>query len=74
MKEVVQSIIQKYAGGSYHWRKGTRVEHPEHGLVEITGGCYCDPTYGRVSNWWYWRKVNSDGSLGKKQYSGYGWA
>ena len=27
---------------------------------------------GRLSNFWYWRRVDKDGSLNKKTFSGYG--
>ena len=43
--------------------------------VYITSGCYLDPTYGRVSNFWGWRKVIVNKSckidLGPQE-SGYG--
>lgn len=73
MKEIVQDIIKSHAGSAFHWRVGTRVEHPRDGLVEITSGYYLDPTYGRVSNFWTWRKVREDGTLGSHHYHGYGW-
>lgn len=37
----------------------------------IHSGCWRDPTYGRLSNWWTWSPVMLDGSLGEK-VSGYG--
>lgn len=36
---------------------GKRYLHPEYGLIEITGGCYRDPVYGRISNFWDWTVV-----------------
>ncbi len=51
---------------------GAIVDHPDGYKVKIIDGCYLDPTYGRVSNWWTWKQVKQDGSLGKKA-SGYGW-
>jgi hypothetical protein len=39
-------------------------------LIYIVGGFYLDPVYGRVSNFWYWRRVFTDGRL-SKVYSGY---
>lgn len=51
---------------------GKVVVHPEHGKVVITSGCYWDPTYGRLSNWWSWKKVLAK-RIGKRTYSGYGW-
>jgi hypothetical protein len=47
------------------------VEHPEHGLVEITAGQYWG-TYG-LNNFWYWQKVLEDGSLDPEEHHGYGW-
>ena len=35
-------------------------------------GCFLDPVYGRVSNFWYWNEVRADGSLGPSE-CGYGW-
>lgn len=40
-------------------------------MVYIHSGCFLDPVYGRVSNFWEWSEVFSDGSLGEKQ-NGYG--
>lgn len=39
--------------------------------VYIESGCYLDSTYGRVSNFWYWKRVLKDGSLAKTEH-GYG--
>lgn len=39
--------------------------------VYIESGCYLDSTFGRVSNYWTWRRVLEDGSLSESQ-SGYG--
>lgn len=51
---------------------GKDVKHPDGYMVRVVDGCYLDPTYGRVSNWWTWRRIKADGSLGRK-VSGYGW-
>jgi hypothetical protein len=51
---------------------GSTVQHPDGYPVKILQGCYFDPVYGRVSNWWTWQRINADGSMGKKT-SGYGW-
>ena len=76
-------VRQKNEEGSPGWKVGTRVIY-QHGnslydypelkgkLVEITGGSYLGG-YGRVSNFWYWRKVLKNGKLSKKEYHGYGW-
>jgi len=39
--------------------------------VYILDGYYLDPIYQRLSNFWQWRKVNEDGTLGEKE-NGYG--
>lgn len=46
---------------------GGRYLHPEDGEIEILSGCYRDPVYGRVSNWWDWKVLSS----GEKR-GGYG--
>lgn len=51
---------------------GKTVKHPDGRTVKIVSGCYLDPVYGRVSNWWTWRPVADDGTLGAEE-SGYGW-
>ena len=38
--------------------------------VYITQGQYLED--GRVSNFWYWRRIQSDGSLSVNEESGYG--
>ena len=50
---------------------GDRVPHPDGRLVEITGGQWWG-THG-LSNYWYWKPVLSDGTLGEQE-SGYGWS
>ena len=51
---------------------GKTVRHPDGRRVKIISGCFLDPVYGRVSNWWTWRPLLKRGGLGKKE-SGYGW-
>ncbi len=53
-------------------RVGATVKHPDGRKVKIIEGCFLDPVYGRVSNFWYWCEVKADGTLGKKE-CGYGW-
>jgi len=38
--------------------------HPKHGLIYITSGSY--ESNGRISNFWHWKEVNPDGTLGKE--------
>ena len=51
---------------------GKTVMHPDGRMVKIISGCYLDPVYGRVTNWWTWQPVAEDGSLGPNE-RGYGW-
>jgi hypothetical protein len=58
--------------GKAPFKIGDRVKHWRYNYyVEIVGGKYWG-TYG-ISNFWYWKKVMSDGTLSKKTYNGYGW-
>lgn len=50
---------------------GKIVEHPEHGKVLIIAGSFMG-AYGRISNFWRWRKVDSDGNATGDIMSGYG--
>jgi hypothetical protein len=52
---------------------GKRLMHPDGYLVEVTSGCYLDPVYHRVTNFWYWKRVNADDSLSTEEECGYGW-
>lgn len=51
---------------------GKIVRHPKGYRVKIISGQFLDPTYGRVSNWWTWKRVRKGGKLGRA-VSGYGW-
>ena len=71
LKQVVRQINLELAQQST-MHVGATVQHPDGRMVQITGGCYLDPKYGRVSNRWTWREVLPSGQLGKEE-SGYGW-
>lgn len=49
---------------------GAELQHPDGRMVQVVGGYRW--TYGVFSNWWTWREVCVDGSLGEEE-SGYGW-
>jgi hypothetical protein len=51
---------------------GATIKHPDGRTVKIISGCFLDPIYHRVSNWWTWQEVLEDGKLGEEE-SGYGW-
>lgn len=50
---------------------GKTVKHPDGRTVKIVGGQYWG-THG-LSNFWTWKEVRADGSLGPRE-SGYGWS
>lgn len=51
---------------------GKTLKHPDGRTVKIKSGCYKDPNFGRISNFWTWNEVLKDGSLGPDEH-GYGW-
>lgn len=67
--EFGKGITESVCGGS-PFEIGDVVNHPSGRKVKIVDGRYWG-THG-LSNFWYWREVNADGSLGKKEH-GYGW-
>lgn len=68
---IARGINQELAAAS-SMKIGAVIVHPDGYKVKVISGCYLDPTYGRVSNWWTWSRVNEDGTLGSTE-SGYGW-
>jgi len=40
--------------------------------VLITNGCYLDSLYGRLCNFWHWRRILPDGKISKVDEYGYG--
>lgn len=71
--ETVRGLLQKYAGPSFHWKRGDVVRHPNGRDIRIDDGCYLDPTYGRVSNFWYWTFLDAEGKPTLEKGHGYGW-
>lgn len=49
---------------------GKTLKHPDGRTVKITSGQYL--SNGRVSNFWHWREIREDGTLGPDE-NGYGW-
>ena len=70
---IVLSLDEKYGSNSRKWKHGDFVEHPDGYMVRIVSGYYRDPTYDRISNFWYWNRVYKTGRITKKEYHGYGW-
>jgi hypothetical protein len=52
---------------------GKITKHPDGRTVKIKSGCFRDPIFNRVSNWWTWNEIFPDGSFGPDE-SGYGWS
>lgn len=71
MRAVVSSIMNDIYPVSRRLRVGLVTQHPDGRTVKVMSGCFLDPIYGRLSNWWTWREVEGDG-LGPEE-SGYGW-
>lgn len=71
LQAIADGINQELAAAS-SMKIGATIKHPDGRLVQVTSGCFLDPVYHRVSNWWTWRPVSSDGTLGPPE-SGYGW-
>ncbi len=65
VKELTEEVF-----GQSSMRIGATIRHPKGYLVKVIDGQYWG-TYG-VSNFWSWRRVKPDGSLGKL-VQGYGW-
>lgn len=66
--DTARGLTLKYGGGCARWKVGDTVRHPHGYDVTLTSGCYLDPTYGRLSNFWHWVRVDT-GAPGH----GYGW-
>ncbi len=64
----VRDIIEKHFKSSME--VGKTLQHPDGRKVLVIDGRFWGE-HG-VSNFWYWREVREDGSLGPKE-SGYGW-
>ena len=53
-----------------HMEVGAELQHPDGRMVRVVSGCRWSD--GGLSNWWVWREVRADGTLGDEE-SGYGW-
>lgn len=70
LTRLARDITDKYF--PCHMQIGKVIKHPKGYNVKVISGCFRDPTYGRISNWWTWQRVYKSGKLGPEQ-SGYGW-
>lgn len=71
LDSIARSINEEFASTS-KMKVGKILKHPDGRTVKIKSGYFLDPVYGRVSNFWHWNEVRSDGTLGKEE-CGYGW-
>ncbi|MCK9187220.1 MAG: hypothetical protein PHS16_00665 [Candidatus Colwellbacteria bacterium] len=69
IREECRELTRKILGGP-RLEVGQAVTHPSGRKVKITRGNDC--CNGRVSNFFYWREILSDGELGPEE-CGYGW-
>lgn len=68
LDQIAQDITCKYFGNSLAVGKYFLFEGKP---IKIIKGFFLDPVHHRLSNYWTWQEILSDGSLGEKQ-SGYG--
>lgn len=67
----VKKLLEE-ASNEEHLSIGMITINPENNMkVKIIDGQYWGE-FG-VSNFWVWKEVLADGSLGEVEYSGYGW-
>lgn len=69
VQQWVKDIVEKVHGPS-QMQVGKVMQHPDGRTVKITEGQYWGE-HG-LSNFWYWREVKPDGTLGGVEH-GYGW-
>jgi len=70
IRQFVKEMVEEVSPFS-KVKVGDQLIHPSGRKVQITSGQFWG-TRG-VSNFWYWREVLEDGSLGPEEH-GYGWA
>jgi len=64
VKELVDDVVPGLM------QVGAELQHPDGRMVMVVAGCRW--TAGGFSNWWVWREVRADGTLGDME-CGYGW-
>ena len=75
LRAVARRITQEHFGNDL--RVGGCFLHRPDGKgdgypIMITGGCFLDSVYGRLSNHWSWKRILPSGKLSAKEESGYG--
>jgi hypothetical protein len=70
LQTIANQINQGFAD-SCNMKIGKIINHPDGYKVKVISGQFL--SNGRVSNFWYWKKVLKNGKLTKKEYCGYGW-
>ena len=69
LSKIAQEMNQELASKS-SMKIGENILHPDGRTVRVKSGTFLSG--GRVSNFWTWNEVKSNGSLGPDE-SGYGW-
>lgn len=72
LERVAQNVMAEVYPEEQRLRVGLVTKHPDGRTVRIMSGCFLDPVYNRMSNWWTWREVKGE-ELGPEE-SGYGWS
>lgn len=70
LQQIANQINQEIAD-ECQMKVGKVLQHPDGYKVKITAGQFL--SNGRISNFWYWKRVLKNGKLSKKEYHGYGW-
>ena len=70
-KQKVSGLVKRVVSPAA-FQIGKVYEHPKHGPVYLESGYYLDPTYGRVSNFWNFKKIRADGTMSRKTFGEYG--
>jgi hypothetical protein len=65
-----KNMVEDVMGGA-PFAIGDVVQHPDGYEVKITDGAYWG--HRGLSNFWYWKRVNDDGTLSETTEHGYGW-
>ncbi len=68
LKAIASDIVAKHFTSTME--VGAVCQHPDGYPIKVVSGKLL--SNGRFSNFWYWRRVLDDGTLGEVE-SGYGW-
>jgi len=77
LKQIAQDLTYQFFGNELevgkYFRYSKKGKAKKEGIpIKIIAGTFLDPVYGRLSNYWCWQQVKSDGTLEKEKNKGYG--